>query len=237
MTIAHAGRPFRLELAVGLVALALAAAPRPARALHLLDEELTLDRAGARPVLVAALAAEPPVLAAALAAEPGPMDFDLLGAPKPPPTTSADDARMRRRRSMLQWHQRGGLALLGLQLATTAVGQLNYSDRFGSANTGRYELSHAALAYTTFAVFAVNGTIALLAPRPTAKPSRGWDRMRVHKLGMALATAGMAAQAVYGIQTRNREGYLDKEQIGTTHLVMGYATLAAVGVAVGALVF
>jgi hypothetical protein len=54
---------------------------------------------------------------------------------------------------------------------------------------------------------------------------------------MALATAGMIAQAVYGIQTRNREGYLDQQDIAKTHLLLGYGTLAATGIAVGALVF
>jgi hypothetical protein len=230
MPVPPAEPRLRISLALGAAALALAAAPGRARALQLLDEELSLagGGGGAPPVLHVALAAEPPA---------GPMDFDLLGTPSAPPDTAKEDARMRKRRQYLQWHQRVGLAVGSLELATVVVGQLNYNDKFGTANTGRYELSHAVLAYTTFAAFAVGGTLALLAPRPVDKPSRGWDRMRVHKIGMALATAGMIAQAVYGIQTRNREGYLDKEQIAQTHLVIGYATLAASAVAVGVLVF
>ena len=98
-------------------------------------------------------------------------------------------------------------------------------------------LTHQVLSYTTFAAFLTGGTLALLAPRPAGKPNRGWDRVRVHKLGMALATAGMIAQAVVGIHTRQREGYLDQQQIGKTHLIIGYGTLAATGIAVGALVF
>jgi hypothetical protein len=47
----------------------------------------------------------------------------------------------------------------------------------------------------------------------------------------------MVAQAYTGIHTRNREGYLDQQQAGKTHLIIGYGTLAATGVAVGALVF
>lgn len=214
-------------LAAGLAALALAAAPRPARALHLLDDALSLDRGGARPDLVVALAAAPP---------PASLDFDLLGTPTAPAPVK-DDGRMKKRKSMLQWHQRIGLGIVGMEVATVVVGQLNYNDKFGTANTGKYELTHAALAYSTFALFAAGGTLALLAPRPPGKPNRGWDRMRVHKIGMALATLGMVAQAVYGIQTRNREGYLDKEDIAQKHLVLGYATLAFTGVAVGALVF
>ncbi len=144
---------------------------------------------------------------------------------------------MRTRRKYLQAHQRVGLGILALEVATVVVGQLNYNDKFGTANTGKYVLPHQVLAYTTFGVFAIGGTLALLAPRPANKPDRGWDRVRVHKLAMLLATAGMVAQAVYGIQTRNREGYLDQQQIAKTHLVIGYGTLAATGVAVGALVF
>jgi hypothetical protein len=217
-----------VPLVAGLLTLATALAPRPASALRLLDQELSLDASRRGPDLTVALAAQPPGDS---------MDFDLLGKPPKPPDTSAEDARMKRRHKLLGWHQRVGLTMGTLELATIVAGQLNYNDKFGTANTGRYVLTHKALAYTTFGVFAVGGTLALLAPRPANKPDRGWDRVRVHKLGMALATAGMVAQAVVGIQTRNREGYLDQKQLGQTHLAIGYATLAATGIAVGALVF
>jgi hypothetical protein len=228
MNVLHPRRRFaRPPTAVLLALVALAAFPRPARALRLLDRELSIETPGpARPLLVA-LAAAPPSDS---------LDFDLLGkATAPPP--SAEDARMRKRHQYLQAHQKVGLGILGLETATVIVGQLNYNDKFGTANTGRYVLPHKVLAYTTFGVFAIGGSLALLAPRPAQKPNRGWDRMRVHKIGMALATAGMIAQAVYGIQTRNREGYLDQQDIAKTHLILGYGTLAATGIAVGALVF
>lgn len=219
----------RIPLPLAAIAIAaLAAVPRPAQALHLLDQELSLDRPGTPAPLVVALAAAPP--------SDDPMDFDLLGKAKAPPP-SAEDARMKKRRSYLQAHQKVGLGILGLELATVLVGQLNYNDKFGTANTGKYVLPHQVLAYTTFGVFAVGGTLALLAPRPAKKPDRGWDRVRFHKIFMALATAGMVAQAYYGISTRNREGYLDQQQIAKTHLIIGYGTLAATGIAVGALVF
>jgi hypothetical protein len=47
----------------------------------------------------------------------------------------------------------------------------------------------------------------------------------------------MLAQGVLGIYTRERLGYLDQERLATAHLVVGYATLAAVLTGVGALVF
>jgi hypothetical protein len=165
------------------------------------------------------------------------MDFDLLGKPPKPPDTSKEDARMKKRHKMLGWHQRIGLAMGTLELATVITGQLNYNDKFGTANTGKYVLTHQVLAYSTFGLFAVGGSLALFAPRPAHKPDRGWDRVRFHKLFMALATAGMLAQAVVGIETRNREGYLDQKQLAQTHLAIGYATLACTGIAVGALVF
>jgi hypothetical protein len=229
MYASHPERRLPVALAAGLTALAaLALAPLPARALHLLDQELSLD-GSPRPDLTVALAAAPP---------PGDsMDFDLLGKPPKPPDTSKEDARMRRRHKLLGWHQRVGLAMGTLELATIITGQLNYNDKFGTANTGKYVLTHKVLAYSTFVLFATGGTLGLLAPRPANKPDRGWDRVRVHKIFMALATAGMVAQAVVGIETRNREGYLDQKQLAQTHLAIGYATLACTGIAVGALVF
>lgn len=208
------------------LALLLLAAPRPAAADLLLDDRLALDLAA--PVALS-LAATPP--------DPS-LDFDLLGAPKAP-AQKIDDAAMKRRRAMLDLHQKIGLGLVALQAATTVVGQLNYSDKYGGSAppvTGRYELSHSVLAYGTLGVFAVNGAIALLAPGSQVK-KKEWDRTTLHKVGMALAAAGMAAQGVVGIWADRREGYLDQKRLATTHLVIGYATLVAVGVGVGAIVF
>lgn len=218
----------RARIAAAGCALALALAPSAARGLGLLDEPLSLD-APSRPVLVA--------LAAAPSSDPS-LDFDLLGTP-PPVAPSADDRAMRRRRGMLKLHQGIGLGLVGLHLGATVVGQLNYLDKYGSSapRTGRYELSHSVFAYSTVGVFAVNGVLALLAPTPKAKAKRGFDRVSLHKLGMAVATAGMLTQGVLGVYTDRREGYLNQQDYAKAHLAIGYATFAALGVAVGALVF
>jgi hypothetical protein len=144
---------------------------------------------------------------------------------------------MRVRRGMLGLHQALGMGLIGLQLATTTAGQLNYSDRFANGpSTGRYQLTHAALAYSTLGLFAVNGLVALLAPSPPGR-TYGMDRVMVHRLAMLAAAAGMVAEGVIGIQTRNREGYLNQERLATTHLAIGYATLGAMTIGVGAIVF
>jgi hypothetical protein len=162
------------------------------------------------------------------------LDFDLLGEAEPPPET-VDAGRLRLRRRMLTWHQGIGLGLLGLQLATTVAGQLNYSDRYaGGPQTLRYRRTHQALAYSTLGVFAVNGALALLAPSPGTP--RKLDRVMVHRIAMFTAAAGMLAQGVLGVYTRERVGHLDQERFATAHLVVGYATLAAVLTGVGALV-
>jgi len=241
-------------VALGAAAFVLALAPHPARALSLdhersallaaqlslLDAQLSLDDGPARPVLLVALAddAKSKDSTGATKAGDSSLDFDLLGAP-PPTAVQADDPSMRRRRSMLKWHQGIGIGLYALEVATTVVGQLNYSDKYGSsaARTAKYEATHGVLAFTTVGVFAVNGTLALLAPTPKNRVKHGFDRMSLHKLGMAIATAGMLAQAATGVYANSREGYLNQQDIAKTHLAIGYVTFAAMSVAVGALVF
>ncbi|HYG69278.1 MAG TPA: hypothetical protein VD838_16520 [Anaeromyxobacteraceae bacterium] len=167
---------------------------------------------------------------------PGELDFDLLGEPEPPPAL-AEDPRLRRRRTMLAIHQGVGLGLVALQLGTTIVGQLNYLDKFGDSNTGRYELTHAILAYSTVGVFAVQGLLGVLAPDPPRRRSPGFDRVKLHRIAMFVAAGAMATQAGLGFWTARREGYLDKQDFGTAHLVVGYVTLAAVLVGVSAFLF
>jgi hypothetical protein len=211
-------------LAAAAVA-ALALAPASGSALALLDDALSLE-GGRRADLRVALLAQP---------EGPSLDFELLGeAPKA--AAVAEDPALRTRRKMLNLHQGLGLGLLGLQLASTVTGQLNYNDKFGVSNTGRYQATHQFLTYTNLATFAVVGGIALFAPRDKAAKG-GYGRTTIHKVGMAVATAGMIGQGVLGIQTARREGYLDKQDYGRSHLALGYLTLAAMSVAVGVIVF
>jgi hypothetical protein len=143
------------------------------------------------------------------------------------------------RRTLLTLHQGFGVGLFALTVATAIVGQLNYNDRFlGTAppGTARYELSHAALGFTTLGVFAVSGLLALFAPSG-GKQRAGIDRIFVHKIAMIIATIGMLAQGVIGYITQHREGYLNQSTLALTHLVSGYATAASMSVAVGVIVF
>jgi cytochrome b561 len=209
-----------------LALLLLAASPTGAAAGPLLDQELSSGLVG--PMLLAA----PPPASPDLS-----LDFDLLGK-APPPKVKIDDEAMKRRADLLGVHQRIGIGLAALTVATVVVGQLNYSDKYGSNApvTGKWEATHTVLSFTTLGVFAVDGTIALVAPGNPVKRDT-YDRVTVHKVGMALATAGMIAQGVVGVYADQQEGRIDQAGIAKTHLVIGYATLAAMAVAIGALVF
>ena len=168
------------------------------------------------------------------AAPPGSLDFDLLGEPAKP--HAVDEHALSLRRTMLNWHQGVGLGMFALQLATTVVGQLNYNDKFGGDNTGKYVQPHAVLAYSTVAAFVAAGTLALLAPSPLPK-SEGFDRVTLHKISMFTAAGLLATQVALGVWTQSREGYLNQQSIATAHLVVGYVMLAAVATGIGALVF
>ena len=166
---------------------------------------------------------------------PKSLDFELL--PESAPPLHVDDSALRQRRSLLNAHQAVGLGMFGIALANTVVGQLNYSDRFASGpSTGKYQMAHQITAYGTVAAFAATGILSALAPNPLPK-SGGFDRGTLHKLSMGVAAGGMAAEAVLGIWTKSREGYLNQPQIATAHLVLGYVTFAAITLGVGTLVF
>jgi hypothetical protein len=164
------------------------------------------------------------------------LDFDLLEPPKPG-LLQVDESVLRRRRTLLNWHQGVGLGMFGIALANTIVGQLNYSDRFANGpSTGKYELAHTLTAGATVAAFAATGLLAVFAPNPIPKTG-GFDRVTVHKIAMATATAGIATETVLGIYTASREGYLNQPNFAAAHLAIGYVTFAAIALGVGVIVF
>jgi hypothetical protein len=172
--------------------------------------------------------------------KPQDFDFDFLGsAPaknSPPPI---DLETLKTRRLMLQIHQAAGLTLVAMMLTTVILGQLNYVDRFMTGDsTGRYELAHAVAAYTTFGFFVGTGALALFAPKPlVTQSSDGVDRVTLHRIGLFGAAAGMIAQIVLGIVTRQQEGFIAQGNLAVAHLAVGYATLGLMAFGVGALVF
>jgi len=171
---------------------------------------------------------------------PQSLDFDLLGEEgkqKADPQALELQEKMKQRRYLLTAHQATGFALSGLMIGTMITGQLNYSDRFGGPNTGRYGTVHSVFALSTEAVFAVTGALAILAPVPIHEPKdAAWSRADVHRFGMLGATAGMIAEGALGFWTASREGYADQSSIASVHLAIGYTTLAFMIVAVGALI-
>jgi len=166
------------------------------------------------------------------------LDFDTSTLTAPKEAVSTQDSSLSLRRGMLVGHQALGVGLLGVDLAATVVGQLNYNDKFVSgAPTGKYQSAHKTLAWATVGTFVVTGALAVFAPAPPRKVSQGFDRIALHKVCMATATAAMVAQAALGIATAGQEGQLNQSTVGKAHLALGYFTFAALAIGFGALVF
>ncbi len=163
------------------------------------------------------------------------LGFDLLGeAPTPSPT---DDRQLTGRHAVLKVHQGIGLALLTLELATTVLGQLNYQDRFAGDQSNRFKQLHAGFGYATFTLSATNAAIALLAPKSTGIERAHFDRIALHRLSMFIAGAGMVAQVVLGVISSQHVGQASERTLARVHLGVGYGTLVATAVGVGAIVF
>jgi hypothetical protein len=166
------------------------------------------------------------------------LDFDLFSDKKlPPPLPPSFDRRVQIRRAMLKTHQALGFITLGLLAASLVLGQLDYYDKYGGGgDTGRYLMAHAGLSGLTTLTFAATGITALAAPNPYPKPIR-FDGALVHKLSMALATAGMLTQIILGPITATRDGQLDQRDYARVHLGIGWATFGFMAAGVLAYVF
>jgi len=188
-------------------------------------------------------------LAAALAlsmqAAPGgspPPDIDLLPAPAAPDPAAVArqeqlDRELRTRRSMLQLHQVGGLLTLASLGATVIFGQLNYNDLYGGGGyTRRWYDWHRYSAFTSAALFAGTGALALFAPSPLEKRMR-LDTAMLHRIAMGVATAGLATQIVLGFVTANKGGSLSQRDFALAHQIVGYSTCGATAVGFGVLLF
>ena len=203
-------------------------------------------------VLLALVSSPPEPLQLALAekkpapAKPAPKpkpppadDFDLL--PKEAAPDAAAQAKLEeeleKRRTMLHYHQMAGFAVLGTMTATVVLGQLDYSDKYGGGgDKGTYHLWHRWFGFGTAAVFAGTASLAVFAPVPIEKKVR-WDTATIHKVSMAVAAAGMAAQIVLGIVTAAKEGQGSQRDYALAHQIIGYGTAAAVYTGFAALTF
>jgi hypothetical protein len=142
------------------------------------------------------------------------------------------------RRKLLLTHQALGFATLAVFAASIVIGQLNYDDKYTSSgtDTGQFKVWHEGLGVTTASLFALTGIAALAAPNPYPKPVK-FDAALVHKVSMAVATAGMVLQIVLGPIMAVRDGKLDQRDLALAHLISGYATFGFMGAGVLAYVF
>jgi len=179
----------------------------------------------------------------------GSLDFDLFNdQPKLDPAAQAVaaakaaalDRKVQVRRRVLVAHQIIGFTTLALMTATVILGQINYVARYGGFNDGqdydRYQTAHLGLSVTTSALFTTLGVLGLAAPNPYPKPIK-LDSALVHKVAMALATAGMVTQLILGPVTAYYEGRVEQRNLALGHVITGYATWGFMAAGVLAYVF
>jgi hypothetical protein len=142
-----------------------------------------------------------------------------------------------KRSKMLELHQLGGMLTLATLGATVIFGQLNYLDRYGGGgDTRRWYEWHRFSAFTSAAVFAGTGALALLAPSPVEKPAR-LDTVMLHRIAMGVATAGMVTQIVLGFVTASKGGSVSQRDFALAHQIIGYTTFGATAAGFGVLTF
>lgn len=175
--------------------------------------------------------------AAQPAASGGDLSFDLFEDDKkktesPEQAKAAVDAALatekagRIRRAMLTTHQAMGFSTLAALATTLVIGQFNYQDKYVNGQfTGRFERAHLGLGIATSVMFATTGSLALFSPDPYPKKYR-LDTAMIHRVAMAMATAGMVTQMVLGPIVDWRTGRLDQPRLALGHLITGYATFA-----------
>ena len=78
----------------------------------------------------------------------------------------------------------------------------------------------------TSVVFAATGALAIFAPSPLPKPAR-LDTATVHKVALAIASAGMLAQIILGPVIASKERQTSQRDFALAHQIVGYTTLAA----------
>lgn len=145
------------------------------------------------------------------------------------------------RRSMLQKHQLMGLTTLGLMVATSIVGGLNYQDIYGAdpAGTGRYIWPHRVLAYTTTLSFGTTASLSLLAPKGYKK-HKGFDTATAHKIAVSGATLGMLTQIGLGFvaaRTQEAGNPADMKEVAKIHEISGIATTGFMAIAATVWIF
>jgi len=171
-----------------------------------------------------------------------PQDIELLPpAAAPSPAEAARREALERdlqtRRKMLQLHQLGGMLTLATLGATVIFGELNYIDKYGGGgDTGRWYEWHRWSAFTSAALFAGTGALAVFAPSPLEKKMR-LDTAMLHRIAMGVATAGMVTQIVLGFVTASKGGSISQRDFALAHQIVGFTTFGATAVGFGVLTF
>jgi hypothetical protein len=172
----------------------------------------------------------------------GPEDVDLLPQAAAPDLQAVArqqqiEGQLQTRRKMLQLHQLGGMLTLASLGGTVVLGQLNYIDKYGGGgDTGQWANWHKYFAYTSAAIFAATGALAIFAPSPLEKPMR-LDTVMIHRISMGVATAGMVTQIILGVVTASKGGSVSQRDYALAHQIVGYTTFAATAVGFGVLTF
>jgi len=176
------------------------------------------------------------------APQPAPDDVDLLPKPAAPDPAEAArlqelDRSLQQRRTMLQYHQLGGMLTVASLGATVIFGQLNYNDKYGGGgDTGQWANWHKYSAFLSAGIFAATGALAIFAPSPLPKPAR-LDTVMVHRIAMGVATAGLVTQIILGVVTAGKGGSASQKDFAMAHQIVGYTTFAATAVGFAVLTF
>jgi hypothetical protein len=166
-------------------------------------------------------------------------DFELLPQEAKPDAAAAAELerQLEKRRTMLHYHQIGGIVTVTALTGTVILGQLDYNDKYGGGgDTGKYHLWHRWLGFATAAIFAGTASLAVFAPVPIPKEPR-LDTATMHKILMTTAAAGMLTQIVLGIVTASKEGSASQRDFALAHQIIGYATFGATVAGVTVLAF
>lgn len=114
---------------------------------------------------------------------------------------------------------------------------MNYSDKYGGGgDTQRFMALHRWLGIGTAVAFAATGALAVFAPSPLPKPVR-LDTVTVHKVALAIASAGILAQIILGPVIASKEGQRSQRDFALAQQIVGYTSLAATATGAAVLTF
>ncbi len=138
------------------------------------------------------------------------------------PSTRAGELRLRR--SMLQWHQRLGLATWLAMTAQVTTGGLVQS------NPARYydnlQPVHKTLGYVTFGAYSTTAGLSIFAP-PARRYGSGLNSIKLHRYLALIHFSGMMAQPWLGAASARATDADRYDRLSTLHKWVGIATYTA----------